>query len=211
MKAMSFDARKVVKYINESAQSNISTIGRLINKLGQKVGKNYNLVAVKNKNLMFEDVDTNTYYIADYVKDKGSKITLKNITKIIVKESKKEHVYHNACTELVDALSEDRAKDAEIAFKKLDACKFRPTVASSDGFVTTKDGVRRMMNVIKPIEEDSIHDVAKVIVESLKDEIKVENGDIVSAVVGEVEPEFYRASDGVIVTYRSFLQCKAEG
>ena len=142
-KSVTLDARRVIKYINDSAQSQLVTIKEAINKLGKKVGQNYSLVALHQKNVMFEDAN-GQYYFADYAKSKGNRINLSKITKVNIEESKKSHVFNNACVDLVESICKDDGKCSEIAFRKLESCRFRSTVASTDGHVTTKDNKRKI-------------------------------------------------------------------
>jgi len=118
-KSITLDARKVIKYINDSAQSQIVTIKEALNKLGEKVGQEYSLVAMHQKNVMFEDAD-GQYYIADYDKPRGNRVNFSKITKVSIEESKKSHVFNNACVDLVESVAKDDTKCLEIAFRKLD-------------------------------------------------------------------------------------------
>ena len=141
-KSITLDARKVIKYINDSAQSQIVVIKEALNKLGEKTDQEYTLVAMHQKNVMFEDAD-GRYYIADYNKPRGNRVNFSKITRINIEESKKSHVFNNACVDLVESIAKDDIKSSEVAFRKLDSCRFRSTVASGDGCVTTKDNKRR--------------------------------------------------------------------
>ena len=63
-KSITLDARKVIKYINDSAQSQVHIINDALQKLGDKVGQKYTLVALHQKNVMFEDA-SGQYYLAN--------------------------------------------------------------------------------------------------------------------------------------------------
>lgn len=184
-KTVSMDARKLIKFINESAQSQAASVGRFVRRMGDNVGKKYNLVALHKDSLMYEDVDNRSYYIADYKHGKNNRIKISNIKQVNINESKKEHVFSSACNELVDAICEDDQKTADIAYKKLEGCRFRPTVASEDGYVTTKDGIRR-----KIYETDQSQEKRQKIVETVnrcmrKDSVLSEDGNPVYAVLDE--------------------------
>jgi len=144
-KTISMDARKVVKFINESVQRQLASIGNCVKRLGDKLNRNYSLVAVHKNSMLFEDVDANKYYFADYKYNDNHEIFISNIRGVDICESRKEHVFNNACVELVEAISEGDNKGIEAAFKKIDNCRYRSTLADSDGCVVTKDGVRRKL------------------------------------------------------------------
>lgn len=186
-KSITLDARKVIKYINDSAQSQLVIIREAIEKLGEKVGQKYSLVAMHQKNVMFED-KSGQYYIADYSRSKGSRINFSKITKVNIEESKKSHIFNNACIDLVESVSKDDHKGSEIAFRKLESCRFRSTVASSDGYVTTRDGKRKKLVAESSVaSEDTIKLIVEAVSKAMQENIIVEDNQIVGAKIGNVD------------------------
>jgi len=186
-KSITLDARKVIKYINDSAQSQLVTIKEAVGRLGEKVGQNYSLVALHQKNVMFEDSD-GQYYLADYAKSKGSRINFSKITKINIEESKKSHVFKNACVNLVESICADDEKGSEIAFRKLESCRFRSTVASSDGYVTTKDGKRKkFVTESSVMAEDTTKLIVEAVIKAMQENVIVEDNQVVGAKIGDMD------------------------
>ena len=181
-KVVSMDARKFVKFINESAQSQLASLQRCVCAMGNKVNKQYELIAAHRTSLLFEDKEANKCNIADYRYGKNRRIVISNIRPIQITESRKEHVFNNACVELVNNISEDKHKEAEAIFRKLEGCRFRSTVANEDGYVTTKDGRRR--KIYEAVEETQDHvDIVDVVCEHvLGDNVVVGDDGIVSAI-----------------------------
>ncbi|MBD3406198.1 MAG: hypothetical protein GF411_08820 [Candidatus Lokiarchaeota archaeon] len=182
-KTVTLDARKVIKFINEGAQSNITMFEGLVGKMGERAGRNYRLVSLHNNSLLFEDVDNGSYYMAKHDRTKkNGKVHLTDISKVQIKESKKGHVFSNACCDLIDAIAEENDKSAESAFKKLEMCRFRPTVATNEGYVVTRDNMRRRINIAEDVvSEDNKAKIINTILEALSDKVEVKDGNIVSA------------------------------
>lgn len=184
IKSIPMDVRKVVKFINESAQSEINLMRKIVKDMGKKVGKQYDLVALRRDKVLFEDVDSNEYYLANHSNEKG-KTTINRISRINIEESKKEHVFKNACVELVEAISEGKDKEADIAFKKIESCRYRPTVADSNGYVTTKDGVHRRMYCTEDCGSIDTDTIAETAVKYIKNDVIMEGNDIICATFGD--------------------------
>jgi hypothetical protein len=176
------DTRKLVKYINESAQSSIKTIEKAIYDLGQKVGKSYELVALHKSNLMFceNSGDHSTYYMANYKKNRG-RVRIDNVSQVDVVEEKKVQAFSSACMDLVESIESGDTKSAENAFNKLGYCRFRPTVASKNGVVYTRDGKRRVIR--NDIVNEEV-DVAQIVSTMLEEQVDIENGELKSADIG---------------------------
>ena len=71
--SVKMDSRKFLGALNDSAQARITYFEDKIASMGQHAGKNYRLVALHAKNLYFEDIDANNFYVADHIRDKGNK------------------------------------------------------------------------------------------------------------------------------------------
>jgi len=186
-KTVSLDARKMVKFINESAQSNVALFEGLVQKLGERAERNYRLVALHNNSLMFEDVENGQYFLAKHDRNKkSSKIHITDITRVSVKESKKGHVFANACCELVGAICEGDTKAVDAAFRKLDSCRYRSTVASGEGYVTTRDGIQRRIPIdTQIVSEDSKAKIIDAVLKAISDDVVLEEGNVVSASLGD--------------------------
>jgi hypothetical protein len=186
-KSVTLDARKVVKYINDSTQSQIRVIEESLSRLGEKTGQKYKLVATHPKNLLFED-SNGQYYLADYAKSRGNRIVLSNITELTIEESKKSHIFNNTCVDLVESICNEDSKAAEIAFKKLESCRFRSTVSSSDGWVTTRDGARRrFMTESNTVAKESLNTIVETISKAIGEEVILEGNRVVRAKLGNID------------------------
>lgn len=186
-KSITLDARKVIKYINDSAQSHVHVMEEALSRLAQKTGRKYRLVALHPKNVMFED-SSGQYYLADYAKSRGNRINLSNVTEVNIEESKKSHVFNNACVDLVESISNEDEKGSEIAFRKLESCRFRSTVTSNDGYVITKDGQRRRFLTESPVmSKSSVDAVLESISAAMKEDVVLEDNHIISAKIGNVD------------------------
>ncbi|MDP1712556.1 MAG: zinc ribbon domain-containing protein [Candidatus Nanopelagicaceae bacterium] len=191
--AIVMDARKFLHAVNESAQSKVNGFTRLIKKLGEGQKADWSLIALHPNELFFEDVGTHVYYRAA-IKRSGSRLVIEDIQRVIVVEEKKEEVFDQFCNELVnalaDAISEDRNTDAErraeVAFNKIESCRFRPSVVPASGWVRTKDGRTRHVPVMTcSVDEKSRSKIVESAVKALRNDMRLEEGKIVSAVIVE--------------------------
>jgi len=186
-KTVTLDARKAVKFINDGAQSNVVLFENLVHRVGEKAGKNYRLVALHNNSLMFEDTEAGDYFLAKHDRSKkGNKIHITDVSRVTIKESKKSQVFANACSDLVNGICEEDSKLADVAFKRLDSCRFRPTVASTDGFVVTRDGVRRRIQIDESVVSESNRSrIINAILHAVADNVVVEDNKVISASLGD--------------------------
>jgi len=182
------DARKFLRMINESTQARLCFFERFIKRLGEKQGSRWQLVALHPTELVFEDVDRNTYHRADVRREKGGKLYIENIQRVNVVEERKEEVFNKFCHELVDALAEENMHRAELAFSKIESCRFRPNVIPPSGVVRTRDErVHRIPVVNETIGSDGKRKLIECAVQALKSDVQLKDGRVVSAVVTESE------------------------
>jgi hypothetical protein len=184
------DARNFLRAINNSAQSKVLFFESVVTRLGQEAKKNFRLTALHPASLIFEDVDSKAYYSGDIKKD-GARYTVDNIKRIKVVEEKKADLFDKNCKDLVDAISENNYRGAEKAFDKISAQRFRSRVIPESGWVTTRDGEARQVNVEKDIiEEDRIPQIIEAFVNAVSDSVEVSEGQVVSGTFTETGEDF---------------------
>lgn len=137
------DARKFLRTINSSAQSKVVFFEGLVKKLGDKKSKNYRLSSLNEGSLIFEDVDSSSYFAADVSKKDRKRVEINNIRPIKIVEDEKPKSFNKHCFNLVECLSNDDFKGADKAFRIIESQRFRSSVIPKTGWVTTKDRVAR--------------------------------------------------------------------
>jgi len=186
--AVTMDARKFLHEINESEQSRVAFFERVIRKLGEEQGQNWHAIALRPDVIYFEDVDKHVYFQAAVKRDKSGKLTIEDVKKVNVVEEKKEQLFNQFCSELVGALSEDDQRKAELAFNKIESCRFRPNVIPASGWVRTRDGRSHYVPVADSVvAEDKKAAIVAAAVRALKSEVQVSEGRLVSATIVEAE------------------------
>lgn len=180
--SVKMDSRKFLGALNDSAQARITYFEDKIASMGQHAGKNYRLVALHAKNLYFEDVETNSFYVADHIRDKGNKVTVSNIRKVDIVEEEKASLFGESCLKLINAIEENDQKGMGVAFNRMSAQRFSSRVVPFSGMVKGRDNVIRKITVAgnQSIGEDIRHRLVSTIVESLRDKIIIENGQVVA-------------------------------
>lgn len=178
---VTMDSRKFLGLINESAQSQIKFFEDSIKRLGKQQNADWKLTALLNGRLVFEDTNVNDYYIAEYARHKGGKVTVNNIRKLDINEGAKSPIFESACKSLIDAIDRNDSKVMEAAFDKVAACRFRSRAVPNDGVVYTKDGVTRTIKLAETVCESKIDDLATRIVKALSNKIELNEGKVVSA------------------------------
>jgi hypothetical protein len=182
------DARTLLRTINSGALSQYKVFSERVRRMGQEQGTEFELVSLNANALIYEDLETGVLYRADVKKLKGGRIRVDNISELAVVESQKKDIFNKACVELVEAISEDDQKSADIAFGKISKQHFRNRVIPSSGMVTTRDGLARHVYVTESIVPSEIKPfIVKAICEALSDNIRVSKGRIVEAVFGDDE------------------------
>jgi hypothetical protein len=179
--ALKMDSRKFLGALNDSAQSRVAFFEDRIANIGKHAGQRLRLVALHAKNLFFEDVDTNTFFVADHARDKGGKVTVSNVRKVEIVEEEKAQLFAESCLKLVNAIEENNQKGMGAAFKRMSAQRFSSRVVPHSGVVRGRDNIARKIVISgNNIGEDTRHKLISAIVESLRDRVIVENGQVVS-------------------------------
>jgi hypothetical protein len=187
---ITMDARNFLRAINSSAQSKVVFFENVVRRLGAEAKRNFRLVALQPANLMFEDVDTNTYYLGDIKKD-GPRFTINNIKKVNVVEEKKADLFAKNCNDLVDAISESDFKSADRVFNKIELQRFRSRVIPESGRVTTRDGESRKIKIENDtVKEDRIPQIVKAFTQAVSDSVEVSDGLVVSGTFTETGEQF---------------------
>jgi hypothetical protein len=176
------DSRKFLGALNDSAQAKVAFFEDKIQKMGNRDGKNWRLVALHAKNLYFEDVDSNKYYLADHTKN-GRTINISNIRPVQIVEEKKQDLFSESCLRLVDSIESNDQSGMSTAFKRMQAQRFSGRAVPHSGYVKCRDNVRRQITVTNEdvtLTDDVRNRLISAIVEGLSDRVIVENGQVVS-------------------------------
>jgi len=177
--SLNMDARNFLHAINNSAQSKVVFFENVVRRLGQEAKKNFRLVALQPTSLMFEDAGTHDYYVGD-IKKEGVRYTIDNIKKINVVEEKKADLFEKNCNDLVNAISEQDFKNAEKAFTKIELQRFRSRVIPESGYVMTRDGEVRKINVNRgTVKENNIPLIVKAFADAVTDSVEISEGQVV--------------------------------
>jgi hypothetical protein len=185
------DSRKFLGIINDSAQSKIALFEQRVDQLGKSAGKSWRLAALHPSQLFIEDVDTHKYYIADHNKEGHGKVTIANIRELKIVEGEKEELFSESCYKLVCALEDNNQRGMQVAFDRMKAQRFSSRVVPSSGNVKGRDGVLRHINIAdggKTFNESDKDNLIFAIVEGLKNNVIVENGEIVGGSFNDGEP-----------------------
>lgn len=188
--SLNMDARNFLHAINNSAQSKVVFFENVIRRLGQEAKKNFRLVALQPTSLMFEDVSTHDYFAGD-IKKEGVRYTVDNIKKINVVEEKKADLFEKNCGDLVNAITEQDFKGAEKAFTKIELQRFRSRVIPESGFVMTRDGEVRKINVNSgTVKENNIPLIVKAFADAVTDSVEISEGQVVRGTFMETGEQF---------------------
>ena len=180
--SVKMDSRKFLGALNDSAQARIAFFEDRIASMGKHAGKDYRLVALHAKNLYFEDVDDNIFFIAEHARDKGGKVSITNIKSVKIVEEEKQGLFNESCVRLVNSIEENDQKGMGAAFKRMQAQRFSGRVVPYSGVVRSRDNVVRRITISsdESIGEDVRARLIGTIVESLRDSVIIENGHVVS-------------------------------
>ena len=180
------DAGKFLHMINVGAQSQVTLFAERIAKLGEQIGAKWKLASLDNAQLVFEDVSSNTYFLADIKKLGRGNVKIENIRELRIIESKKEGSFRKNLLELIDAISESNTMQADAVFNRIAAQRFRSNVIPESGVVTTRDGVSHRVSVANTIVDGAVKpEIVAAICESVSDRVKVNRGRIVEATFGD--------------------------
>jgi len=176
------DSRKFLGALNDSAQSKVAEFEHHISQMGDKAGKNFRLTALKSDSLYFEDVENNSYFVADHKTERG-KVSIKNIRTIQIQEGEKQQVFGEACYKLIEAIEENDQKGMQTSFNRMKSHRFSGRSVPYSGFVKCRDKVTRRIQVESKdsLSENTRCRLVAAITEGLRDQVIVENGEVVSA------------------------------
>lgn len=177
------DSRKLLSIINDSAQSKVAFFEDRIKEMGVKAGKNWQLVALRAKELYFEDTATNQFYIAEHSRDgKSPKVTISNIREIQVVEEEKRSLFAESCYKLIESIETNDQRGMQSAFNRMKSHRFSSRTIPYSGYVKCRDNVRRKVVVSNgdSFTEDIRDRLVQVIAEGLRNNVIVENGSVVS-------------------------------
>ncbi len=187
---MRIDSRKFLGALNDSAQAKITFFEDRVKQMGKSAGKNWRLAALHAKNLYIEDIDTNSYYIANHQRSNG-KVAISNIRALEIIEEEKKGLFGDTCHKLVDAISENDQRGMQAAFDRMKAQRFSGRAVPFSGAVKCRDGVLRKVNIRQSgvtLEDNTKGKLVAAIVESLRDNVIVENGEIVAGLFDDGQP-----------------------
>lgn len=182
------DSRKLLGAMNDSAQAKIAFFEDRVRDLGKAAGKEWRLAALKANELYFEDVASGQYYLADHSKD-ARKVTITNIREIQVVDEEKNGIFGESCLKLIDAIEENDQRGMAAAFNRMKSQRFSSRAVPHSGFVRCQDRVLRRINVTNgnSFGEDVRGRLVSAIVEGLRDNVLVENGQVISGVFNDGE------------------------
>jgi len=188
--SVTMDVRKLLRAFNSSAQSKVQFFEESVRKLGMSVNRQYRLSALNASNIIFEDVDSNVYYLADTKKD-GTKYRINNVRRIEIGDREKPQIFEKNCLKLVDKLSEQKYKQADKVWKQIESQRFRSQIIPESGLVTTKDGITRRFHTHKLESRDErISTIVEAIVDTFRDNVDVVDGEVVCGVFSEDTTDF---------------------
>ncbi len=187
--AVVMDSRKFLGALNDSAQAKVSEFEGHIHEMGRKAGKSWRLTALKAKDLYFEDTETNQYFVAEHKTDHG-KVKIQNIRPIQIQEGEKQKVFGETCGKLIDAIEENDQSGMQSAFNRMRSHKFSGRSVPYSGYVRCRDNVTRQIQISSndSLSEEVRSRLIAAIVEGLRDQVLVENGQVVSASFSNGDP-----------------------
>lgn len=185
------DSRKFLSTLNDSAQAKVALFEERVSQLGKAAGKNWRLAALHARQLYIEDVETHQYFVADHSKESHGKVAINNIKPLEIVESEKQGLFSETCVKLIDAIEENNQKGMQVAFDRMKAQRFSGRAVPCSGVVKCRDGVLRHVNVMPnslSLEEDTRTKLISIIVESLRNNVIVENGSVVAGNFNDGDP-----------------------
>lgn len=172
---LKMDSRKFLSAINDSAQARVSFFSEKVEEMGKLAGRQWQLAALRSKDLFIEDVNNGSYYVANHTKDQG-RISINNIRQVEITEGEKAGLFEESCLRLVNAIEENDQSKMAVAFGRMKAQRFSGKTVPASGVVKTRDGVIRNINITNGFNESAKDQIVSAIVESLQDKVIVENG-----------------------------------
>lgn len=185
------DARKFVRQVNNSAAAKLKFFEESVTRMGKSVNKQLRLTSLDSTSLIYEDVDKNSYYIADIKKGNRGKVQLENVRPIQIVEEDKAAQFDKNVTELVEQICEGNFTQADKVFNKIESQRFRSRVIPESGWITLKDGVSRHVPVsTRIVQEDHVQNIVKLFSEAVKDTVEVDRGRIVRGTLSDGHEKF---------------------
>lgn len=185
------DARKFVRLVNSSAAAKLKFFEESVAKMGKSVNKNLRLTSLDSSNVIYEDVDKNTFYIADIKKGGRGKVHLENVRPIQIVEEDKASQYQKNVRDLVDNICEGKLTQADKIFNKIESQRFRSKVIPESGWITLKDGVARHVPVsTRIVKEDHASNIIRLFTEAVRDTVEVDQGRIIRGTLSEKDQKF---------------------
>lgn len=186
VRTVKMDSRKFLGVLNDSAQSKVAFFESRIQEMGRSAKKNWRLVALKAKELYFEDTGSNEYYIAEHSKF-GRKIQITNIRPIEVVEEEKSDIFNESCYKLINSIEENDQRGMSAAFNRMKSQRFSGRAVPHSGYVRCKDNVLRKVKISGGgnFNESVRARLVSTIVESLRDNVLVEDGQVVSGIFND--------------------------
>lgn len=172
---LKMDSRKFLSAINDSAQARVSFFSEKVEEMGKLAGRQWQLAALRSRDLFIEDVSNGSYFVANHTKDQG-RISINNIRQVEITEGEKAGLFEESCLRLVNAIEENDQSKMAAAFGRMRAQRFSGKTVPTSGMVKTRDGVVRSISVTNGFNESAKDQIVAAIVESLQDKVIVENG-----------------------------------
>ena len=157
------DVRKFIRLVNSGYNAQLNEAASCVRKAGEKVDRNWELVAFNGTELLFEDASSDQYVHAKYTAKPSPKLS--DITPVEIIDEGKQDEFGEACKLLVESIEADDTKAINSAFNRMSLHRFSSNVIPASQQIKCKDGkVYRL-----PVNESatfSSEDVGQIIKEA---------------------------------------------
>lgn len=162
-KAQQVEARKIVKLINNGLKTQLNEAVNCVNKAGEACGRVWNLVALNGNEILFEDVNSDQLFMANYIIKPEPK--LNDIKPIEIVDEEKSDSFFDTCKILVESIESDNKKAIASAFNRMSLQRFTSKIIPESRQIKCKDGEIYKL----PVSESRIFtsdDIKKIVAES---------------------------------------------
>ncbi|MHA2065846.1 MAG: hypothetical protein ACXABY_15855, partial [Candidatus Thorarchaeota archaeon] len=188
---VTMDARKFVRYINNGAASKLKFFEEAVARLGRNAGRKLRLSALDSNSLMYEDVEKNSFYLADIKKASHGRVQLDNVRPVHVVEEDKAAQYQKNVRDLVESVCSGKLTAADKIFNKIESQRFRAKVVPPSGWMTLRDGIARHIPVVtRIVQEDHAANIIRLFSEAVRDNVEVDKGRIIRGTLSDSEQKF---------------------
>ena len=149
-KPQQIDVRKFIRVINNGLNTQLNEAAEAVRKAGDKVNRNWELVALNGTELLFEDATSDQFILAKYVAKPHPQIS--DITPVEIIDEGKQDEFAEACKLLVESVEAEDKKAVNSAFNRMSLHRFSSHVIPASQRIRCRDG-----NVYQlPVNENRI-------------------------------------------------------